>query len=200
MRTPATIVAAAALTACTTTSNQDFIVSTQSIAPRTNLTWVGEPTRLIGANDVRLGAKFPEATLTDLKMKSVILKPDGRVKVIITIPSIDTPVCDAQSHLLGETDTLDPRIDRIAISTDLPYAQRRFVEKTGLERLTFLSDYRSGELASATGLAIERNGLFARAVIVVDGEGVVRHLQIVPEITNMPDMKQAFAAANGLLR
>ena len=122
----------------------------------------------------------------------------GHVKVINTIPSIDTPVCDRQTHVLGETKSLDPSIERVTISLDLPYAVRRFVEETKLDNINFYSDYRGNEFAHSSGLQIQRNGLLARAVMVVDQNGIVRHLQVVPEITQMPDMDKAFAVANQL--
>jgi thiol peroxidase len=100
---------------------------------------------------------------------------------------------------LGESKALDPRIERITISLDLPYAQRRFVEESHLGNIVFYSDYRENNFAKSSGLQIMRNGLLARSVIVIDRNGIVRHLQIVPEIRQMPDMEKAFAVANQLV-
>jgi thiol peroxidase len=173
-------------------------VTVQTVAPRSEITWVGKPSKLAGEGALRVGAKLPEASLVSLKMEPAVLGGTGRVRVIDTLPSLDTPVCDRQTHILGESTSLDPKIERITVSADLPYAQRRFADESKLQGITYLSDYRGGAFGRATGLQLERNGLLTRAVIVVDGEGVVRHLQIVPEILQLPDMAKAFAVANKL--
>lgn len=133
-------------------------------------------------------------------MKPAALGTPGKVRVVVTLPSVDTPVCDVQTHQLGETPALAPDVERIAVSADLPYAMRRFKDESGLQRVTFLSDYREHAFAKAVGLQLARNGLLARSVIVLDEAGVVRHLQVVPEIIQLPDMAKAFEVANSLAR
>lgn len=185
--------------ACQTTK-EDFAVTAKSVGPGTGITWLGSPTTLMGTEKLRVGEKWPNVHMTNLKMESAQVAVPGRVMVINTIPSIDTPVCDRQTHILGETKALDLSIERATISLDLPYAQRRFVEETNLKNISFFSDYRDNTFSHSSGLQIQRNGLLARAVIVVDANGVIRHLQVVPEITLMPDMEKAFAVANELAR
>jgi len=91
------------------------------------------------------------------------------------VPSLDTRVCEAQTHYLAEMGAkLVPGITRIAISRDTPFAQKRFAEEAKLTEITYLSDYRDGSFGSSTGLLQEDSMLLARAVIVVDKEGIVR--------------------------
>lgn len=175
-------------------------VTRETVAPGSRITWIGEEAPLHAASGLAVGRPLPETALTNLKMMPETLAAQGRVLLIIAVPSLDTPVCDAQTHLLSETKTLDPRVVRVAVSPDLPYAQRRFSKKARLTNITYLSDYRTGAFGRETGLQIQRNGLLARAVMVVDRGGIVRHLQIVPEITHLPDMEAAFAAANAAAR
>ena len=191
-------VAALALSACSTT--QSFEVERASVAPGTAITWLGEPTKLGPATSLKVGGTLAPVTLTDLKMKPFQLAPTGKVRLISVLPSLDTPVCDIQTHRLGEGLDLDPRVERVTISMDLPYAQRRFSEESGVANVTFLSDYRDGAFGKATGLVLERNGLLARALLVVDGDGIVRHLQVVPEILRLPDLASATARANELVK
>ena len=191
-------VLASGVTACVTSAEDEFVVSEKTVEPRSGISWVGHPTTLTGDAAIRVGSPLPEALLVNAKMEATSTKTNGRVRIIDTLPSIDTPVCDRQTHILGETKELSPLVDRITISADLPYAQRRFAEEAKLPDVIFWSDYRGGAFGRNTGLVIERNGLLARAVIVVDQKGVVRHLQIVPEITELPDMAKAFAIANKL--
>lgn len=176
----------------------EFEVTDKSVTPGSEITWVGAPTKLSAAGELAVGKKFPALELVNSKMETVKIENTGKVKIIASIPSIDTPVCDLQAHKLGETKELRPEIERIMVSMDLPYAQRRFCEKASLKGVDFYSDYRGLNFAKATGLQIDRNGLLARAVIVLDKEGVVRHLQVVPEITQMPNMEAAFKKANEL--
>jgi thioredoxin-dependent peroxiredoxin len=188
----------AAIVACETT--KEFKVTKNSIAPGEKMTWVGKDTRLKGAGKVAIGSPLPEAALTSTNGEAVVVSGAGKVKVLITVPSIDTPVCEQQTHILSETTTLDPAVERIAVSVDLPYASRRFLEESKLQNVAFLSDYRSREFGEKTGLIIERNDLLGRSVMVIDKKGIVRHLQIVPEITEMPDMGEAFDVANRLVK
>ncbi len=187
-----------ALTAACATKDS-FKVEGGTVQPGSSITWLGEPTRLGPASALKVGAPLPTLTLTDLKMKPFVLAADGKVRLISVVPSLDTPVCDVQTHQLSETLDLDGQVERITISMDLPYAQRRFVEAAKLENVTYLSDYRDRNFGAATGLILERNGLLSRAVLVVDGKGIVRHLQIVPEILTLPDLVSAFKTANELV-
>jgi len=186
------------LSACA--SQPQFEISRATVAPAGQITWIGEPAPLAKTGTVKVGAALPQAQVTDLKMKAASLGGAGKVRLISVVPSLDTPVCETQTHLLSETTRLDPNVERITISRDLPYAQRRFLEEAKLGNITYVSDYKSGEFGEKTGLTILRNDLLARAVLVVDRKGKVRYLQVVPEITQMPDMEKAFAEANALAR
>lgn len=180
--------------ACSTT--EKFHITQDSVNPGTEILWLGEKAPLYSQSRLTVGSPLPDTLLTNLKMKDASIKPDGKVKLVSVLPSLDTPVCEVQTHILGESKELDLRVERITVSADLPYAQRRFSEGAKLGNITYLSDYRTGEFGRRTGLQIQRNGLLARTVIVVDGKGIVRYIQVVPEITQMPDMKKAFAVAN----
>ena len=87
---------------------------------------------------------------------------------------------------------------RITISRDLPFAQNRFAEEARLEDLMYYSDYKDAGFGKSTGLLVDGLMLLARSVIVVDREGVVRYIQVVPEMTHLPDMEAAFAKAGEL--
>jgi thiol peroxidase len=106
---------------------------------------------------------------------------------------VDTKVCEAQTHYLGEEgDKLPPGVKRITISRDLPFAHKRFAEEAKLTDIQYLSDYKTGDFGMSTGLLADGLMLLARSVMIVDREGVIRYIQIVPEITHLPDMEAAF--------
>lgn len=124
----------------------------------------------------------------------------GKVRIISVVPSIDTKVCEQQTHYLSEKNQgLDATVDLYTISVDTPFAQGRFAKEAKIQNVTFLSDYRGGEFGRAHGLLLEGPHLLARAVMVVDQHNVVRYLQVTPELANMPDMEAAFEAARSLV-
>jgi len=172
-------------------------VETASSRPGTTVTFKGDVRHLAGT-PVQVGAPLPATILVDAStMKKVDLATmTGHVLFLSIVPSLDTKVCEAQTHLLGEEGALLPAdIMKITISRDTPFAQKRFAEEAKLTSLTYLSDYRDASFAKATGLLIEDNMLLARSVIIVDKAGIVRYVQVVPELTHLPDLKTAIAKA-----
>lgn len=124
----------------------------------------------------------------------------GKVRVISVVPSLDTKVCEQQTHYLSEKNSgLDTMVDLYTISVDTPFAQDRFAKEAKINNITFLSDYRGGDFGRAHGLLLEAPHVLARTVMVVDQHNVIRYLQITPDLATMPDMEAAFAAAKNLL-
>ncbi len=129
-----------------------------------------------------------------------IASTNGRVRVISIVPSIDTKVCEQQTHYLSEKNRgLDAQVDLYTISVDTPFAQDRFAKEAKINNVTFLSDYRGGDFGLTYGLLLEGPHLLARAVLVVDQDNVIQYLQVTPDLATMPDMEAAFAAARKLL-
>lgn len=122
----------------------------------------------------------------------------GKVALINVVPSVDTAVCEEQTHLLGESKILSPDVMRVSISRDLPMAQKRFAKEAKLTNIVYLSDYKTGAFGKTSGLMMQGSELLARGVIVVDKKGVIRHLQIVPNVATLPDLDKAISVANTL--
>ena len=172
-------------------------VSSGSTKPGGLITFRGNPLSLLGT-PIAEGQRLPSVPLVDaMAMKDVDLsKEQGKVLFLSIVPSIDTPVCEVQTHYLGEEgDKLPDSVERITISRDTPFAQKRFAKEAKLTDIRYLSDYKRGEFARSTGLLIEGFELLGRAVILVDEAGIVRYIQVVPELTELPDMERAFAEA-----
>jgi thiol peroxidase len=149
------------------------------------------------------GDSLPSVSLLDaMTAEEVDLSQErGKVLFLNIVPSLDTPVCDAQTHYLGEEgDKLPDLVQRITISRDTIFAQRRFAEEAKLTDIRYLSDHREGEFGKSTGLLMDGLKLLARSVIVVDTRAKVQYIQVVPEITHMPDMEKAFQEAIQLAR
>ncbi|MBU1052272.1 MAG: thiol peroxidase [Proteobacteria bacterium] len=175
----------------------DIPIDTSSVAPGSQVTMKGEALPLIG-NAVVVGKPLPDTNLVDAKtMTSVNLNDyKGSVLFLSIVPSIDTVVCEAQTHYLGEEgDKLPATIKRITISRDTPFAQTRFAKEAKLNDILYLSDYKEGSFGKSIGLLIDGPMLLARAVILVDKKGIVQYIQVVPEVTHLADMEKAFEKA-----
>jgi thiol peroxidase len=156
---------------------------------------------LAGTGVVEVGKPLPSAVVSGKDLKPINLADStGKVRIISVVPSLDTPTCDKQTHELSEKNGgLDKSVELITVSMDLPFAQTRFAKEAKISNITFFSDYKSREFGNNNGLLIEPLGLLARAVIVTDKDNVVRYIQVVPELTALPDMPAAMQAARALM-
>jgi len=172
-------------------------VDRTTVNPGTSVSRGGKSLALSGT-PISKGKPLPSVAMVDaMTMKEVDLSQErGQILFLSIVPSVDTKVCEAQTHTLGEEgDRLPASIQRITISRDLPFAQKRFAEEANLTDLRYLSDYKAGDFGKATGLLVDEMKLLARAVVIVDRQGLVRYIQVVPEITHLPDMETAFEKA-----
>ena len=165
-----------------------------------SVTFQGNPLPLMGTG-IEVGKPLPSAVLTNGSLGPVNLADSkGKVKIINIVPSIDTKTREEQTHQLSEKNGgLDKQVELYTVSMDLPFAQQRFAKEAKISNVTFLSDYKTGDFAKNYGLLIAPLHLIARSVIVTDKENIVRYIQVVPEITNLPDMEAAMVAAKALL-
>lgn len=160
------------------------------------VTFKGSPLKLDGTA-IKVGDQLRDAKLTggDLKLVS-LTDGKGKVRIVSIVPSLDTKVCEQQTHYLSEKNAnLDRDVQLVTVSVDTPFAQKRFAEEAKIANVTFLSDYRGGDFGKAHGLLVPDIHVLARTVMVVDKDNVVRYLQVVPELASMPDMDAAFHAA-----
>ncbi len=160
----------------------------------------GNPMTLVG-DSVQVGGTAPEATLIDNEMKPVSLSSyRGKVVILATVPSLDTPVCDMETRRFNsEATKLSDDVVILTVSMDLPFAQKRWCGTAGVDRVITLSDHRETALGRAYGLLIKELRLLARAVLVLDRDGIVRHRQLVKEVGDEPDYAAALAVAKSLI-
>lgn len=151
---------------------------------------------------VRIGDQLRDAQLTATDLSSVNIADTARkVRIISIVPSLDTSVCEQQTHYLSEKNNgLDRSVELITVSIDTPFAQERFAKEARIKNVTFLSDYRGGEFGKTYGLLVKEPHILARTMMVVDENNVIRYIQITPELANMPDMDAAFRAARALVQ
>ncbi|HUM38864.1 MAG TPA: thiol peroxidase [Nitrospira sp.] len=167
-----------------------------------NILFQGKPLMLAGMG-VKVGDKLRDVKLAqpDLSMIPITeTKGKGKVRIISIVPSLDTKVCEQQTHYLSEKNMgLDRMVELITISVDTPFAQKRFAEEAKISNVTFLSDYRAADFGKAHGLLLKDLHLLSRAVLVVDKDNKVRYLQITPELAQLPDLEEAFRFARKLV-
>ncbi|MBW2451486.1 MAG: hypothetical protein JRF07_03915, partial [Deltaproteobacteria bacterium] len=96
-------------------------VDDRSVSPGESITRGGKTTLQLLGDPVSVGGQLPDVTLVDINLKSVDLKSQvGDVLLISIVPSVDTDVCERQTHILGEeSEQLSPAVKRITISRDL---------------------------------------------------------------------------------
>src|SRR6185503_8286427 len=121
-------------------------------------------------------------TMVDNGLKAVTLKDTGSsVRIISVVPSLDTPVCDAQTKRFNEEAAKLSGVDIFTVSMDLPFAQKRWCGAFGVDRVKMLSDHRTGSFGEAFGTMIKELRIESRAIFVVDKDNVVRHAEYVKE-------------------
>jgi len=159
------------------------------------VTMKGNPLTLLGP-EVREGQKAPDFTALATDLSPVSLASlRGKVVVLASVPSLDTSVCDLETRRFNqEASGLGPEVRILVISMDLPFAQKRWCGAAGVENLRTLSDHRDAAFGLAYGVLIKELRLLARAVFVVDAEGVVRYTQLVRELATEPDYAAVLAA------
>lgn len=148
----------------------------------------GNPLTLVGP-ELKAGDKAPAFTLLDNDLNPVSLSDyAGKALIISSVPSLDTPVCDMETRRFNkEAAGLGDGVTVLTVSTDLPFAQKRWCGAAGADNVVTLSDHREASFGEAWGVLLKELRLLARCVFVVDKQGVIRLVHLVNEVTNEPD-------------
>ncbi len=160
----------------------------------------GNPLTLIGP-EIKIGSKAPEFQVWAQDLSPVTLaSSQGKTRLISVVPSLDTPVCDAQTRRFNEEASKLPNVEVLTISMDLPFAQKRWCGAAGIDRVKVLSDHKDASFGNAYGVLIKELRLLSRSIFVVDGSGTVRYVEYVPEVTTHPNYDAALAATRQLAK
>ena len=163
------------------------------------ITFKGDPLTLVGA-ELKVGEAAPDFGLIGNDLSEVKLSDyRGKVCVICSVPSLDTGVCDVEMRRFNkEAEQLGADVMVLTVSMDLPFAQARWCGALKVARVVTLSDYRGATFGQRYGVLIKELYLLARCVWVVDQEGVIQYVQLVPEVTAEPNYEAALRAAKEL--
>ena len=164
-----------------------------------SVTLRGNPIALAGT-EVAAGQAAPDFTAVNNDLQPVTLsQAKGKVIILSSVPSVDTPVCDTETRRFNEeAGKLGDGIEIWTLSVDLPFAQKRWCGAAGVEQVKTLSDFRDRTFAKGYGVLIDDGplaGVTARAVFVVGKDGRLTHVEYVSEIANEPDYDAALNAA-----
>ena len=158
----------------------------------------GNAITLVGP-EVKVGDKAPNFTLTGNDMKPVTLADTtGKVRIIASVPSLDTPVCHAETRRFNEEAAKLPGVEILTVSVDLPMAQKRWCGAEGVDKVRTLSDYRDRNFGTAYGVLMQEPLLEARAIFVLDKNDTVQYVEYVKEVAEQPNFEAALAAARKL--
>ena len=165
------------------------------------VTMKGNPLTLMG-EEIKIGMKAPDFKVLDQTLNDMSLSSfKGKIVVIASVPSLDTPVCDLQiKRFNDEASKLSKDIKVVFVSMDLPFAQKRFCQEFDIKKVIALSDHRDADFGVNYGVLIKELRLLSRAIFVLDKEGVVKYVEYVRELGNQPDYDAVLAAVAKLVR
>jgi thiol peroxidase len=153
---------------------------------------------LIGP-ELRVGDAAPDFDVVNDSLQRVTLETTGnKVRVFSVVPSLDTPVCDAQTKRFNDEAARLGGVDFYTVSMDLPFAQKRWCGAFGVDHVKMLSDHRNASFGEHYGTLIKELRIESRAIFVVDGENKVRHVEYVKEVADFPNYEAALAAARSI--
>jgi thiol peroxidase len=158
----------------------------------------GNPLTLVGP-ELKDGDAAPNFEMVDNGLQAVDLAKTGSsVRIFSVVPSLDTPVCDAQTKRFNEEAAALAGVDIYTVSMDLPFAQKRWCGAFGVDKVKMLSDHRAGSFGEAYGTLIKELRIESRAIFVVDQNNVVRHAEYVTEVADHPNYDAALTVAKSL--
>ncbi len=159
------------------------------------ITMHGNPLTLTG-EEVKAGDQAPDAELLANDLSPVKISDyKGKVVILSTVPSLDTPTCDMETRRFNsEAAGLGGEVAILTVSMDLPFAQARWCGAAGVEAVKTLSDHREAALGLAYGLLIKELRLLARCVLVLDRDQKITYIQMVNELSEEPDYEAVLAA------
>jgi len=160
----------------------------------------GNPLTLVGP-ELKVGDQAPQFEVVGAGLKAVTLEGTGNgIRIFSIVPSLDTPVCDAQTKRFNDEAGKLPNVDIYSVSMDLPFAQTRWCGAYGVDKVKMLSDHRSGSFGENYGTLIKELRIESRAIFVVDSKNTIRYVEYVKEVGDHPDYDAALKVVHELVK
>ncbi len=166
----------------------------------TTVTFKNDTVCNLAGNEVNVGDKAPEVTVVNCNpmLQDEKIGGEGKVQLVVAVPSLDTGVCDAETRRFNEEATKLDGVEVVTVSMDLPFAAARWCGAAGVDNIKVCSDFRNKDFGNAYGVLLADGplaGVLARVIFVIGKDGKVTYKQVVPEITQEPDYEEAINAA-----
>jgi len=164
------------------------------------VTFKGGPLTLVG-DEVKVKDKAKDFKSLDLNLAEKSLADfKGKIKLIASVPSLDTPVCDMEiKRFNDEASKLSKDLAIIFISMDLPFAQKRFCQEFDINKVKTLSDHRDADFGMKFGVLIKELRLLARAIFILDKDDTVKYVEYVKELSHPPNYDAALKALKEII-
>jgi thiol peroxidase len=161
---------------------------------------MGKEFPLVGP-ELKPGEKAPDFEVVDSSLQKFNLAKTGSgVRIFSVVPSLDTPVCDAQTKRFEEAAGEENGIRFFNVSMDLPFAQTRWCGSFGIDRIKMLSDHMSASFGQSYGTLIPDLRIESRAIFVLDSDDRIVHAEYVRNVSEHPDYEAALSAAKAALK
>jgi thiol peroxidase len=158
----------------------------------------GNPVNLAGS-EVKAGQAAPDFKVQKADLSDYTLSSSpGKTRIIATVPSLDTPVCDLETKRFNEEAGKLSNVEIVCVSMDLPFAQKRWCGASGVDKVVTASDHRDASFGKSYGVLVSGGALdriLARAVFVIGPDNKIKHVEYVSDITQQPNFEAALAAA-----
>jgi len=171
-------------------------------AERAGLIKFGGKDRTVVGDDIKVGQKAPEFTIQqkDWSLAKALKETSGKVRIIASIPSLDTSVCDRETRRFNEEAAgLSKDIVIVVVSMDLPAAQKRWCGAAGVEQVMTVSDVVKADFGRKYATLMKEIRLLRRAVFVVDKRGIITYAAYMPSNSDEPNYPEVLAAAKTAL-
>ena len=164
------------------------------------VTMKGSPLTLMG-NGLKAGDRAEDFKVLSNDLREVALNGlKGKVKVIASVPSLDTPICDLEiKRFNDEAAKLSKDLLIVFISMDLPFAQKRFCHDNGIKKVKTFSDHRDADFGLKFGVLIKELRLLSRAVFILDRDNTVKYAEYVSELGSHPDYDKVLSELKKVL-
>ena len=166
------------------------------------LRFAGQDVTVVGP-DLAAGDKAPEFTVQaqDWSMVKGLISTAGKVRIIASLPSLNTSVCDRETRRFNqEAAALGEDVAILTVSMDVPFTLKNWCAATGVEQVTTLSDHKTGDFGKKYGALVKEQRILRRAVFVVNRAGIIVYAAYMPAIGEEPDYAAVLQAAHQALK
>lgn len=157
------------------------------------ITFNGDPITLV-ENQVKVGDTAPDFLVVDNNLKDLRLGDTKGKRIFVTVPSLDTSVCDMEVRKFNEEASKLEDVTVYVVSMDLPFAQVRWCGNAGVDRVKTVSDYKQKSFGKNYGALIEEFCFLTRAIFVVDENNKITYVEYCKDVINEPNYESALNA------